>query len=232
MVDRAVNFQAQEIRFLDQTITIEGCVQSRTLDSSWVPCSWSVICARTKDARNHMGNKRLRILVNSHLEKYANANRIEKGIIVSSIVDSVRNASNGGGFVKQTKAGTWVEVGDSVAREKVGQSLREGIAKKDPTKVQQRKEQRKANKASKDKKLASLVRRISTTSSSSGATVSTAETSAMTSTSGSSQEYSPYKAKPMAWSLDLGLAAVDLDPLPLESTPSTFVEFDLEGFQF
>ena len=43
-----------------------------------------------------------------------------------------------------TKTGQYYEVGDAVAREKVGQLLREAIAKRDPAKVSERKERRKA----------------------------------------------------------------------------------------
>lgn len=240
MVDRIANFQFQEIRFLDQTsITIEGCIKKKTLDSTWTPCSWSVICARTKEARTHMGNKRLRILVDSHLEKYIVANRIAKGIIVSAIVDSVRNASDGGGFVKQSKAGgIWAEVGDSIAREKVGQMLREEIAKKDPKKMQQRKEQRKA-KASKKR---ALDRSTSTagSSSSSDTSVSTAESSSTPSTTTGNSSLgstsSVQAAMPVlsssASDSDLELESIDFDPLPLEPVESATFVFDLASFQF
>ena len=230
MVDRVANFEAQEIRFIDQTITIEGRAQRKILDADWTPCSWSVICARTKDARNHMGNKRLRVLVDSHVEKYAKASRIEKGIIVSSIIDSVRQASNGGGFVKQDKAGIWTEVGDAVAREKVGQSIREGLAKKDPTKIQQRKEQRK-NKATKDKKRR-LKRDTLISSKSSAASVSTAETSAMTLSSEKSQSAPQQIGSISMPPLCDESVSMDFDPLPLESTIPTSFVFDLENFQF
>lgn len=231
MVDRVANFPAQEIRFIDQTITIEGRAQRKTLDADWTPCSWSVICSRTKDARNHMGNQRLRVLIDSHLERYATANRIEKGIIVSSIIDNVRQASNGGGFVKQDKAGFWIEVGDAVAREKVGQSIREGLAKKDPTKIQQRKERRKT-KAMKGKKWG-LTRLTSISSESSGASVSTAETSVMTDSSEKSQPV-PQQIESISRMPPLCVesADMDFDPLPLESAIPTSFVFDLESLQF
>ena len=48
---------------------------------------------------------------------------------MSEIVDTVRENSQMGGFVKRDrKTGAWFEVGDSVAREKVGQALRDSLS--------------------------------------------------------------------------------------------------------
>ena len=98
MVDRIEgNFQEQEIRFQDDvTITIQGRVSRKKLDASFNPKEdpWAVICGRGKDSFNHTGNKRLRVLVQANLEKYASTkSKIAKTLIVSSIVDAVRNAS-------------------------------------------------------------------------------------------------------------------------------------------
>ena len=107
-----------------------------------------MICGRGQQATNHFGNRRLRVLVEASLENYANANKIVKGSIVSNIIDTIRGAaSHGGGFVKRTASGTWVEVGCSVAREKVGQIFRELLARRDPQKMQSRKERRKKRRA-------------------------------------------------------------------------------------
>ena len=232
MVDRVANFLSQEIRFVDRTITIEGRAARKTLDADWTPCSWSVICARTKDARNHMGNKRLRVLIESNLDKYATANRIEKGIIVSSIIDNIRQASNGGGFVKQNKAGIWMEVGDAVAREKVGQAIRESLAKNDPAKIQQRKERKQATRSKKS----SLKRMTSLSSETSSASVSTAETSAMTVSSSTSTlncEPIPQHIESSTMPpLNVEFTNVDFDPLPLEAPIPTSFVIDLEKFHF
>jgi hypothetical protein len=61
------------------------------------------------------------------LEKYAQAtSKYEKTSIVSDVINSVRKSSADGGFVKQ-EGGVWYEVGDHLAREKVGQSLRDSL---------------------------------------------------------------------------------------------------------
>ena len=85
------------------------------------PGPLDVICARGSHARHHSGNKRLRAIIDSNLEEYGKAStKLEKTSIVSSIVDDVREASPEGGFVR-CERGQWYEVGDHLAREKIGQ---------------------------------------------------------------------------------------------------------------
>jgi hypothetical protein len=89
------------------------------------PGPFDVICARGKQAFNHSGNKYFRSLIERTTLKYSKAtNKFQRSIIVSQVVDSIR--SNGNGFVRQHKSG-WIEVGDHLAREKVGQMLRDGL---------------------------------------------------------------------------------------------------------
>lgn len=91
------------------------------LSPTYTVSPFDVICARGKMALNHSGNRRFRVIVKMHLERYSKAaNKFEKSLIVSQVVDSVRESSPGGGFIKEAR-GRWYEVGDHVAREKVGQ---------------------------------------------------------------------------------------------------------------
>jgi hypothetical protein len=95
--------------------------QTTMMPEGFVPGAMDVVCARGKDAFNHPGNRHLRVLIAAHLEAYKKADsKIQKSLIVSSIVDSVRQASPAGGFVKKGDR-SWFEVGDHNAREKVGQ---------------------------------------------------------------------------------------------------------------
>ena len=86
-----------------------------------------VICARGKRAFNHPGNRRFRNMVESYMERYSMAaTKLEKSMLVSQIVDGVRHADPPGGFLREsedevTGCSRWYEVGDAVAREKVGQ---------------------------------------------------------------------------------------------------------------
>jgi hypothetical protein len=91
------------------------------LPSDFVPGTHTVICGRGKSCSKSPGNKHLRSLVNSHLTPYSMAkNKAEKSIIVSAIVDRVREDSPVGAFIKQEDDGEWWEVDDSFAREKIG----------------------------------------------------------------------------------------------------------------
>jgi len=93
----------------------------KPLAEGFRPGSLDVICARGNQAFNHAGNKRFRAIVESYLEEYSKAtSKVEKSVVVSTIIDLVREASPNGGFVKEEN-GRWYEVGDQIAREKVGQ---------------------------------------------------------------------------------------------------------------
>ena len=97
------------------------------LPPSFEPTKNCVICGRGNKARNHIGNKRFRALLQQSADKYSSASsKVEKSIVVSEIVEQVRSLARPyGGFVKQTSDGKWVEVGDDIAREKVGANLRD-----------------------------------------------------------------------------------------------------------
>lgn len=69
---------------------------------------------------------------------------MEKILVVSQIVDAVRQTSPGGRFVKKDKNDDrWMEVGDVLAREKVGQSLRERLDSKYKSSTRAKRRQRK-----------------------------------------------------------------------------------------
>lgn len=84
-----------------------------------------VICARGKASFNHEGNKRFRDILNREMENYSSTRcKLEKSLFLSKIVNQVRDL--GGRFVrKQETSGMWEDVGDYVAREKVGQGFRD-----------------------------------------------------------------------------------------------------------
>lgn len=100
---------------------------SQRLPADFSPGNYDVIClGRGRSATSHPGNRRFQITVQIYLDKYLSCrSKCEKSVVVSEIVDTIRDCSHGGGFVKHDlESGRWVEVGDSVAREKVGQALR------------------------------------------------------------------------------------------------------------
>lgn len=70
---------------------------------------------------------RYRILVQAHQNEYLRAAKIEKKEVARSIVSIIR--SKGGGFLKKCNDGRvgWTDIGDTKAREKTSQALREGL---------------------------------------------------------------------------------------------------------
>lgn len=96
------------------------------LPSDFQPSDYSVICGQGKQqCFNAVGNRRFRIIVDMHLERYSLATtKNEKTQIVREVVDVIRNA--GGGFVK-FEDGLWYDVGDTFAREKVGALFRDRL---------------------------------------------------------------------------------------------------------
>lgn len=103
----------------------------RTLPENFNPGNYDVICGRGKIPMNHIGNKRFKVVIDNYYERYAKAStKFEKTLVVSEIVDTIRENSGAGGFVKfcEVGGGYWYEVGDQMAREKVSQALRNQLA--------------------------------------------------------------------------------------------------------
>lgn len=99
------------------------------LGINFAPGPYDVICARGKVAWNHSGNKFFRSIVKQNTERYAAAveTKIQRTRIVTEVVNEIR--SRGNGFVKQEEdTGCWVQVGNLLAREKVGQHFRNALS--------------------------------------------------------------------------------------------------------
>jgi hypothetical protein len=87
------------------------------------PSEYSVIGGRGKASFDHPGNHLLRMLVSAFVVDYSQAGRkLNKSTIVASIVAITRE--RGGCFCRYEK-GTWFEIGDYSAREKVSGMLRD-----------------------------------------------------------------------------------------------------------
>lgn len=121
----------------------------RNLSPNFVPSDYDVICGKGKSCFNHPGNKSFRKLVGLYLDGYAEATtKLEKSAIVSSIIQTVRTQNPGGGFVKlDTPSGVWQEVGDHLAREKVGQTIRDALHSQYRSSTKAKKIRRQAEQA-------------------------------------------------------------------------------------
>jgi hypothetical protein len=133
-----------------------GGPRTKLLPTTFEPGSWDVICHNGRAAHGHgkpfspfgfslslsvgsncflschvsVGNRRFRICTENFLLSFMKGNnRSEKSAVISNVVSTIRESStHGGGFVRYDAVShRWYEVGDKVARDKVGQSLRDAI---------------------------------------------------------------------------------------------------------
>lgn len=101
--------------------------EGKYLGRNFVPGAYDVLCARGNKAWNHSGNVSFRALVKRFTFQYAvAADKKERSFIVSEIMDEIR--SKGNRFVKQKGEREWIEVSDTLSREKVGQLLRNSLS--------------------------------------------------------------------------------------------------------
>lgn len=109
------------------------------------PFQNDVICARGRTYWDHPGNQLYRNLISLSKNQYSKApNRLGKSLIVSEIIRHIHQAN--GRFMKKVnrKGGVkWVECNINFVREKVTQSLRDGLSFKYSSSTE-RKRQRKA----------------------------------------------------------------------------------------
>ena len=118
------------------------------LSTTFTPGPYDVIYTKGRKAKTHTGNVRFQsILSQEYAQKYANADsKLSKSLLVSEIIDRVRHTSPNGGFVKQnTKTGQWYEIGDSSAREKVSQWLRDSLSSHYKSSANSKKRRREEN---------------------------------------------------------------------------------------
>jgi len=109
--------------FSSSSLSPSSSVQGVEFPPDFVPSNYHIICAKGKKNYNHIGNRRFRVTLEIFLGEYKKAKtKAQKGVILTNVVDLVR--SNGGGFVRQDKSQKWYEVGDHLAREKVGEYFR------------------------------------------------------------------------------------------------------------
>lgn len=87
--------------------------------------AYDILCVRGKFSLAHVGNRRFRVLIAMHIDKYlALKNRAGKSAYVIKIVEQIR--ARGGRFLrKNLRSDYWEDIGDKLARKKVGHALRD-----------------------------------------------------------------------------------------------------------
>ena len=120
--------------------------------NSVTPTGLDVLCGKGGDCYNHEGNIHFRGLVSTLLPQYAEATcRASKTQTVRSIVSSV--LQRGGRFLRKDKeTGEWFDGGTSLAKKKVGHTLRDGCIELNKKKQRRadRPRRKKANSDSSD----------------------------------------------------------------------------------
>mmetsp|Transcript_20013 Transcript_20013/g.29664 ORF Transcript_20013/g.29664 Transcript_20013/m.29664 type:complete len:219 (-) Transcript_20013:25-681(-) len=92
------------------------------LPADYSPRQFDVVCENTLRARLH--NKRFHATIRLHLKLYLGAS--DKNNLIDKLIDSIRQQSIGGGFIKKDCAlGLYFEVGDFQARQKIIQAFKE-----------------------------------------------------------------------------------------------------------
>ena len=97
------------------------------LSEDFVPSPNEVIIGRGKNISNHIGNLRLRSIVQSKLEEYSHANsdKTHKTYIISQILHEMNRH---GRFVKKdTKTGSWYHIKNPAARAHIAQIFRDAL---------------------------------------------------------------------------------------------------------
>mmetsp|Transcript_18536 Transcript_18536/g.28611 ORF Transcript_18536/g.28611 Transcript_18536/m.28611 type:complete len:199 (+) Transcript_18536:40-636(+) len=102
----------------------------KRLPRDFKPTHLDIFCGRGRESRVHVGTEHFRQIIKNNLQGYKKTQtRYEKTEFIKSIVELLRckAASKGGaGFIKYDKpSGYWFEIGDQVAREKVGHAFRD-----------------------------------------------------------------------------------------------------------
>jgi hypothetical protein len=107
---------------LDKTKTL--------LPIDFVPSNYSIICGNKRKYVKSVGNQRLRMLVQSFIPQYSQAEgKLEKSVIVNQVMQIVREACPVGSFVA-FEQGRWWQVSERTSREKVGSYFRDFLAGK------------------------------------------------------------------------------------------------------
>lgn len=140
---RQVYTARNDVGPLSQKQTIPPVAILRNLPIRKEPSLNDIICARGRGYWDHPGNKMYRQCIDLAKTQYCRApNRLGKSLIVSEIIDAIHNS--GRGFFKKVhgKENEWVECNESSIREKVTQSLRDGLSFKYSSSITRKREKK------------------------------------------------------------------------------------------
>jgi hypothetical protein len=99
-----------------------NCSVGSVTEGAIVSESHDVLLGRGQPIRDNPGNTRFRKLVIQYMDQYENSARLEKRCVAASIVQLSKDTN--ARFLKKSSEGTWEEVDDATAREKVHHTFR------------------------------------------------------------------------------------------------------------
>ncbi|KAL7581548.1 hypothetical protein ACA910_022112 [Epithemia clementina (nom. ined.)] len=104
--------------------------QGTVIDESLIsPHENDVLMGRGGKNNQHSGNEKLRKLARGYCSKYRVSSKKGKSSISRQIVQQMRDLQPPARFLKRdSHTGSWVDVGDDIAREKASQVLRDAVA--------------------------------------------------------------------------------------------------------
>lgn len=111
---------------------VPRCIDKRKilLPIDYVPSEYSIICGNKRKYFDSPGNCRLRVIVQSCIVQYGQADgKLEKGRIVSKVMNMIDDACPVGAFVA-FENGRWWQVSERTSREKVGSYFRDCLSNK------------------------------------------------------------------------------------------------------
>ena len=123
-----------KISFACYTLNTFGSKKAKkVLPPDFQPNDYTVILGRGSSS-DGTGNRRLRIVVQNYLQQYLDApDKLGKSLIVSRVLDIVKESSPIAAFVKYDK-GRWLDVGERTSREKIGKCSQFKLAQSEITK--------------------------------------------------------------------------------------------------
>ena len=108
-----------------RTIVAPVSKAKKRMSANYSPSLYSVMIGRGKVFTEAVGTRRLKVIASCFLAEYSAAkSQVDKASIITKIVHIVQEACPVGAFLKYEE-GSWWEVSDNAAREKVGVVLRD-----------------------------------------------------------------------------------------------------------
>ena len=118
--------QTEEDESTDEEVSALIAQKFPSSHGSIVPTKFDILCGQSRICASHTGNRRFQVVLDTYAERYdAVTSKQEKMNLTKEIVGCI-HASNGR-FLKY-KNGSWTEISNVLARDKVSHALRTKVA--------------------------------------------------------------------------------------------------------